>query len=376
MPTVATPAAAVPAKGWPAFADFVRSRPDEGRWLILTHDNPDPDALASAAILSRLLRLGLGRRVTIAYGGIIGRAENREMVRTLRLRLSHVRHLAWRNYRHFALVDTQPRTGNNQLPRELVADVVIDHHPLRQPTAQSPYVDVRPAYGATATIVAEYMLESGVALTPATATALVYAIRTETQDFRRESAGPDKSIYDRALPHADKRHLAQIQHPRLPLGYFRNLRQALANVETVESLVVSHLGEVEQPDIVPEIADLLLRLEGKTWSLCTGAYGERLYLSIRTTNPRADAGTVMRRMLQRRGKGGGHGMTAGGWVPLAKAPGGDVRQLERQLAELLALNLRKNPERLQPLDLGATSSREAKAPEPPQAGPAARDVSP
>src|SRR5207253_4239895 len=53
----------------------------------------------------------------------------------------------------------------------------------------------------------------------------------------------------------------------LPLSYFALLRQALERVLGVDNLVVSHLGEVTQPDIVPEIADLLLRLEGKTWSL-------------------------------------------------------------------------------------------------------------
>lgn len=345
------------------FAEHVESLGTEGRWLVLTHDNPDPDALASAAILSRVLRLGLKRRVTIAYGGIIGRAENRAMVRTLGLHLSHVRHLAWRQYRHVALVDTQPRTGNNQLPADRVPDVVIDHHPLRTPTTTVPFFDVRPGYGATATILAEYLLASGVASTVASATALIYAIVTETQSFRRESAGPDKVLFDAFFPQADKRQLAKIQHPRLPLEYFRNLRQALQSLTTVDSLIVSHLGEVDHPDIVPEIADLLLRLEGKTWSLVTGAHEDRLFLSIRTTNPRADAGTLMRRLLRRRGKGGGHGMTAGGWVPLAKAPGGDVRLLQQQLAELLAMALGKNPERLVPLDLAAPTPAPAPAPE-------------
>ena len=81
------------------------------RLIILTHDNPDPDSIASAAALSRLLRRAFHRRVTVAYGGIIGRAENQEMVRVLRIRLSHVRHLNWKHYKHFALVDSQPGTG-------------------------------------------------------------------------------------------------------------------------------------------------------------------------------------------------------------------------------------------------------------------------
>lgn len=334
-----------------------------GRWLVLTHDNPDPDALASAAVLARILRSRFRRRVTIAYGGIIGRAENQEMVRQLRLPISHLRHLNWKHYPHVALVDTQPRTGNNQLPPDRTADLVIDHHPLRKTTLASGSHDVRPPYGATATILGEYLLASGLPIDQASATALIYAIRSETLDFRRESPGPDKAIFDTLVPHADKARLARIQYPRLPLTYFRNLHQALENLETVGSLIVCYLGEVDQPDIVPEIADLLLRLEGKTWSLCSGVFGDRIFLSIRTTNPRADAGTLMRRLVQRRGKGGGHGMAAGGWVLVARAPGQSPRLLQRQLAELLAMALHKNPEKLLPLAIGSGSLPRLAGPE-------------
>jgi nanoRNase/pAp phosphatase (c-di-AMP/oligoRNAs hydrolase) len=100
---------------------------------------------------------------------------------------------------------------------------------------------------------------------------------------------------------------------------------------------------------VPEIADLVLRLQGKTWSLCTGVFGDRMYLSIRTTNPRADAGRLMRRLLGRRGKGGGHGMMAGGWIPLDPNAASEVESLQNGLAARLAKYLKKNPERLAPL---------------------------
>jgi len=338
---------------WPEFAAHVGLA--RGAWLVLTHDNPDPDALASAAVLARILRAAFRRPATIAYGGIVGRAENREMVRSLGLQLKHVRTLDWALYRHFALVDTQPRTGNNQLPEALVPDVVIDHHPLRRATHAAHYFDVRTQYGATATIVAEYAREAGVALPRSLATALVYALRSETQDFFRGSTEHDKAVYDEYLPQVDKRALARILYPRLPMGYFRNLHEALANLESVDTLVISHLGGLEQPDIVPEIADLLLRLEGKTWSLCSGTFGDRLYLSIRTTNPRADAGALMRRLLARRGKGGGHGVMAGGWLPIAKASAGEIDALQRQIAARLAQALGKSAERIQPLSIDLTA---------------------
>jgi nanoRNase/pAp phosphatase (c-di-AMP/oligoRNAs hydrolase) len=321
-----------------------------GRWLVLTHDNPDPDALAAAFLLGKVLRRHFKRPTTLAYGGIIGRAENRQMVRALGMKLSRVRNLNWKHYRHFALVDAQPRTGNHQLPDEITPDVVIDHHPLRKATQSSPFVDLRTDYGATATIVAEYMLLSGLPISRRTATAVVYAMRTETLDFSRESPGPDRALHDYFFRLADKRLLGKIQRPRLPQSYFATLREALARLEGTGPLVISHLGPVAQPDIVPEIADLLLRMEGRTWSMVTGIHEDRLYCSLRTTNPRADAAGLMRRLLGRRGKGGGHGMLAGGWLP-AEATAEAQRTQARNLGLRLAHLLRKNPERLGPIEL-------------------------
>ncbi|TNF74886.1 MAG: hypothetical protein EP299_06755 [Acidobacteria bacterium] len=332
-------------------ATLVRRKSSRGRWLILTHDNPDPDSIAAAAALSKLLRKSFRRRVTIAYGGIIGRAENQEMVKVLGIRLSHVRHLNWKHYKHFALVDTQPGTGNNQLPDRLKAEIVFDHHFPRRATHQVPFTDIRTEYGATATIMAEYLLISGLEITKKNATALVYAIRSETQDFAREFTGTDKAVYDALHPLADIRALARIQNPPLPLTYYRNLHDALDSLETVGTLVVSHLGEVDQPDIVPEIADLLLRMKGKTWSLCSGYFGDRLYLSIRTTNSRADAGRLIRRLIGRRGKGGGHGTMAGGWMTSGDPNSTQPETLPRQVATRLAKMLKKNPDKLAPLRL-------------------------
>lgn len=330
-------------------AAYLGRRSSAGRWLVLTHDNPDPDSIAAAAALSKILRRAFKRRVTTAYGGIIGRAENQEMVKVLRIRLSHLQHLNWRHYRHFALVDTQPKTGNNQLPDDLVPDLVFDHHPMRRATREVPFVDLRTDYGATATILAEYLLAGGLEISKQNATALVYAIRSETQNFGREYAPADKAIYDDLHPVADIRALARIQSPGLPLSYYRTVHEGLKKLESVGTLVVSHLGAVEQPDIVPEIADFMLRLQGKTWSMCTGIFDDRLYLSIRTTNPRADAGRLMRRLLGRRGKGGGHGMMAGGWIPLPQSSENSAGSLQASLTARLAGYLKKNPERLTPL---------------------------
>ncbi len=343
---------------------LIAGAPVRGRWLVCPHDNPDPDALASAVILTKLLRQRFQQRVTIAYGGLIGRAENREMVRSLKLELSRIRHINHRHYRHYALVDCQPWTGNSQLPPGVVPDLVIDHHPLRPRTLESPIADVRTRYGATATIVAEYLLAAEVPVTHREATAVAYALQSETLFFSRELPAADREVYEHYLAHADRRLLGRIQNPRLPLSYFRILHDALEGLEGVDSLVISHLRDIDQPDIVPEIADLLLRLEGKTWALCTGVHDERLYCSIRTTNPRADAAGVMHRLLGRRGRGGGHGRIAGGWLPLADPA--RRQSVQAELGRRLARQLRKNPERITAMAL-RTPTPPPPTPPPPAA---------
>lgn len=327
------------------FASLIQRKYKSGRWLILTHDNPDPDSIVSAAGLAKVLRRSFRLQVRVAYGGIIGRAENQELVRVLGVRMSHIRYLKVKNYDHYALVDTQPGTGNNQLDG-VQPDLVFDHHPIRSATRKVPFFDIRTHYGATATMIAEYIAASGWELTKKEATAFLYAVRSETQDFGREFSPEDRMLFDELLPKGDLRSLARIQTPGLPLSYYRTLHEALERLESVGSLVISHLGKIDNPDIVPEIADLLLRMKGKTWSLCTGVLDGRIYLSLRTTNNRADAGRLMRRLLGRRGKGGGHGMMAGGWIEWQGSRAGTAEALQRYLAQRLAKILKKNPDRI------------------------------
>ena len=335
-----------------AFRRHIEGTEPRARWLVLTHDNPDPDALTSATLLAKVLRSGFKRSATTAYRGIIGRAENQEMVRSLGLQFSQARRLKLENYRYVALVDCQPSTGNSPLPDDMAPEVVIDHHPPRRRTSASPFHDLRSDYAAAATIVAEYMLAAGISATRREATAIVYAIRSETLDFCRGSQATDRLIHDHFNTRALPRLLGRIQNPRLPLNYFETLREALGDLRGVDTLIVSRLGPVAQPDIVPEIADLLLRLEGRTWSMCSGLYGDRLYCSIRTTNPRADASRIMRRLVGRKGRGGGHDMIAGGWLPAAQGGADAVMRQQDRLASRLARMLRKDPSRISPIANG------------------------
>ena len=168
----------------------LKKRANGGRAAILTHDNPDPDSLAAALGLRTLFERS-GIPATITIGGIIGRAENRAMVRELKIDLVPIEKLDWKAHTVVAMVDTQPGTGNNSLPQGRNADVVIDHHPPRSDLGAVPWLDIRTEMGATATIVYGYLEERKIAIDPMLATAFLYALKSETRDLGRES-GPDE----------------------------------------------------------------------------------------------------------------------------------------------------------------------------------------
>ena len=123
--------------------------------LILTHDNPDPDSLAAAVALEYLLERRAGIESRVAYGGIIGRSENAALVKVLHLRAYPVSEVSLADYDLRALVDTQPSVGNHSLPADQMADLVIDHHPLRQETLRVPFADVGGDFGATSTMMVD-----------------------------------------------------------------------------------------------------------------------------------------------------------------------------------------------------------------------------
>ena len=149
--------------------------------LIVTHDHPDPDALAAAYALRHLILMKTGRAAVIAYDGVIGRGENCAMVRELEIETVPLATLDPFEFSVVCLVDAQPGTGNTSLPDNYRIDLVIDHHPLCTQTSACRWVDVRPEYGASATILYEYLQAHGVNIATKLATILFYAIKSETQ---------------------------------------------------------------------------------------------------------------------------------------------------------------------------------------------------
>ena len=309
------------------------------RALVLTHDNPDPDAVASACGLAWLLERSAGIEAVAGYGGVIGRAENKALIKLLRLPLQPVSKLGARDFDLICLVDTQPEVGNYSLKSGPFPNLVIDHHPARPQSARSMFHDVGGPAGATSTLVTQYLRAARLVPPPPLATALFYGIKTDTRDLGREVEGDDIDCYAWLFPLMDKAALSRIEHPQVPQSYFTAYHRAYekARLHGGGQACVVDLGDVYVPEIVPEVAERLVSLEGLRWSLAAGAYHGELYLSLRLNDRRMNAGKLVRDICAPLGgSAGGHGAMAGARIPL----GG--RSSEEVAAEVFGAFLRSS----------------------------------
>lgn len=315
-----------------ALIDLLRGRK---RLLVLSHSNPDPDSLASAVGLRLLASECADVPSTFGYSGKIMRAENREMVKSCNIEMTRLSDLDVDEYDCLALVDTQPGFGHTHLPAGRKIDIVVDHHlPPESPIAvEDPdFSDVRTHVGATSSMVAGYLMDAGVDVPMDVATALVYGIRTDTADLSRNASPLDEEAYDYLLRRADRQALSRITTPDLSLEYFRTLKQALTNTRIYNEVILCSLGKIHAPEMVAEVADLLLRLQGNRTVFCGGLVGENYYVSVRTELER-DAYYLIRGAFDgmENCSFGGHGRIAGGSVTLPDADERTLSRMERRL---------------------------------------------
>jgi len=301
--------------------------------LIVMQNNPDPDAIAAAAGLRELANELHGISCSLTHGGAVGRAENVALLRYLGLNPRPISTLQPERFDRLAVVDAQPGAGNVSLNPDVRPDIVIDHHPIRRLTRSVRFTDVRRRYGATATILYQYLDSAGLEIQPPLATALVYGIRSDTQDLGRETTRADIEAFLALYPRANPRALGRIVAAPLPRDYFSRLRAVLDNAVVYGNRIVSSLQPLETPEMVAESADLLLRVEGVTWALCFGLIGNWLHLSLRTSDREPAAGAVARQLAGRRGFGGGHQALAAAQIPLKPSELSDpgLRRLRTRL---------------------------------------------
>jgi nanoRNase/pAp phosphatase (c-di-AMP/oligoRNAs hydrolase) len=290
----------------------------DGPVLILTHNYPDPDALASGMALSELLSIAWEIPSRLIYSGVVARAENRAMLHLLTPKWEHQDGVSDLDaYSAVALVDTQPGAGNNNFPMERSADIVIDHHnPIRDHSHTVAFTDIRPDIGATVTLLYQYF--NAVGITPGTilATAMFYGLHTDTLGLARGVSIADEIAYFNFLGLLDRKILVQVEQAGLSRMYFKAFTDGLQAARIYGKVVISDLGSMHRPDLAGEMADVLIRLDSARVALCSGTHREVLYFSLRTKSFNKDAGIIAQALAEGYGNAGGHGALAGGQVPL------------------------------------------------------------
>lgn len=284
--------------------------------LFLTHDNPDPDSIASAYALKNLLYLVYKKRCTIGYRGIIGRSQNRELVRVCNIKMFNTSLLNPIRYGSTILVDCQPGAGNVYMPGDLIPDIVIDHHYMRSFSKKSKIKDIRPQVGSTCTIITEYYKKLGITPDKNTATALYYGMKTDTIGTARSNTKLDLEMMSYITPYISLRKLSKIEEPEIPRYYYKNLYKALEKMEIIEDLVFCNIEEVRNADLIAEMSDFLLRMRDIKWTFVVGCINKLCYFSMRCKLSRKIVGIIATQITKGIGSGGGHLKSAGGQIPL------------------------------------------------------------
>ncbi|PLY01336.1 MAG: phosphoesterase [Desulfuromonas sp.] len=326
--------------------EYVRGK---GKILIVAHDNPDPDSLAAAFALRQLFEVKENLTATITFGGIIGRGENRAMVEGLEIKAVPLEQLDLNQFGVVCMVDTQPGTGNNSFPADRKVHIVIDHHPLREQTRECALYDVREEYGAAATVLYEYLLAQEIYIGTKLATILYYAIKSETQDLGREWTQYDKTAYLNLLQLSNNRILYDIAHSQVPREYFTYYNRAIENARLYGSVMVFNLYDVDNPDVVAEMADFLLRMQEVEVVLGMGRFREKEILSLRTSSHDILAGKTMQQVVDKLGTAGGHGMVAGAQIAPMKGNRSVLHDLEKTLTRRLLTALERPLVKSEPL---------------------------
>jgi nanoRNase/pAp phosphatase (c-di-AMP/oligoRNAs hydrolase) len=312
---------------------------ERDRVAIVLQDDPDPDAMSSAMALRTIL--GRNRQTTPFFSfKPVSRPENRTMVHLLEIAILPATTEALTAFDKIAMVDVQPAYFEGKLPR---ADIVIDHHPGYTPGA-APFEDVRVKYGATASIMTEYLVAAEEKISERLATALLYGIRTDSLALSRRITDDVLQALVHLYPVANLSMLRQIDRPELPQSFAKVLARVMRRLEFRDRLVTANLGRVDRDDLIVQVADFCLQFEGVEWVAVAGKLGSDLVIALRSYGTgRDNAGEAAKNLFGDIGSAGGHRNMAKAVIPLADwaRREGSIRDgaIENRIRDLLAAEI-------------------------------------
>lgn len=268
---------------------------------VLVLINADPDSIASAMAFKRLLWRRAGH-VVIAAINVMERPDNLAMVTYIKADIKPWNPALTEGVDRFVLVDSQPH--HSPVFEALFFDVVIDHHP--DGGRRDGFTDIRPEYGATATMMTEYLRGARIKPSVRLSTALLYAIKTDTNNFRRKTQVEDVRAFQYLYRHCNVHMLQRVEQAELKPSFLRFFQKALKNRIIKRNRLYAHLGTVPTPDILVIIADFYMKVDGITWSIVSGVYGKKLVVIFRNDGVRKNAGRLAEQSFGAFGSAGGH----------------------------------------------------------------------
>jgi nanoRNase/pAp phosphatase (c-di-AMP/oligoRNAs hydrolase) len=294
---------------------------DADRVLIMLHNDPDPDAMASGLALRNVLRR---TKTTAIIGAIQGvtRPENQRMVNLLDLHVEAITPETLREYDRIAMVDVQPHYFGEMIDR---VDLVIDHHP-EQPGYTAVFKDIRPDYGSTSTILTEHLRAVDVNISERAATAMLYAIKSDTLFFNRSTNRVDLEAFSYLYPLADAALIRKMEGAEITLERLDYVMKAYRSGRLADQVFCAFLGPSPREDFIPYVADFFLQLEDVKWTIVAGIVNETLVISVRNLGYTKNAGEFVRRFFSDIGSAGGHRAMAKAIVPVRafRAKFGDI----------------------------------------------------
>jgi len=304
----------------------------EGGLAIVAHDNPDPDAISSSLALKEIAKT-VGVEAEILHRGEIGHQSNRAFVNLLEIDARKIKGDEYKEYSKIALIDAAAPGANNPLPEGTRIDIIIDHHLSNGKTIEADYIDIRTDVGATSTIMTKYIQELGITIDKNLSTALLYGIRTDTQEFKRNTSSADLGAATFLYPQADHEILTSLETPPMSLETLDVLGEAIRNKRIKGSNLISNVGFILDRDVIPQAADYLLNLEGISTVVVFGLGDDQIYLSGRSRDIRLNVGNVMSDAFGDIGSAGGHSTIAAAQVPLGLFSGAKDKQTLLELSE-------------------------------------------
>jgi nanoRNase/pAp phosphatase (c-di-AMP/oligoRNAs hydrolase) len=284
---------------------------DAERVLILTHNDPDPDAMASALALRNVLRRTKQTAILGCLQGVT-RPENQRMVKLLDIGMEVIKPESVHDFDRIAMVDVQPHYFPGLVER---VDLVIDHHP-EQPGYNAVFKDIRTDYGSTSTILTEHLRAVDVNISERTATAMLYAIKSDTLFFNRQANRVDLEAFSYLYPLADATLIRKMEGAEITMERLEYVLRAQQHGRMEEQVFCAFLGSTPREDFIPYVADFYLQLENVKWTIVAGIVNDSLIMSVRNIGYSRNAGEFVRRYFAELGSAGGHRAMAKAVVPV------------------------------------------------------------